>query len=116
VEERPVTFRLEDEGQRRESREEFFLEWIRRANRDTRVALLLVPFHRYQDPKTAIFHAGWTLVEREGEILTHQCVVYLAGEAVQLGRADQGVVCVANQKSLSAWNGMTDEQTRLRAA
>ena len=117
VEAKPVTFRSEDAARSREEREGYVIDWIARVRgRHPKLVVLMIPYDIYLNPRTALFHAGWTLTEREGEIRTHQCVVFLSGEAVPVGRSDQGVICVARRSSLSAWDGRTEEQSRAQAA
>lgn len=117
VDEKPVTFRSKDAYRTRQEREDYVIEWIERVrNGHPKLVVLMIPNDVYDNPETPFFHAGWTLTEREGEIRTQQCVVFLSGEAVPVGRSDQGVICVASRQSLSAWNGRTHEQSRANAA
>lgn len=112
----PVTFREGDALRCREEREEYAFGWFERVRKKPHLALILIPHDIYADPRHAIFQAGWTLEERDGEIRTFQCVAFLAGAPVPVGRADQGVLCVARRDELTAWNGLTDAQTLLRSA
>jgi hypothetical protein len=116
VEEKPVTFRVGEAVRCREEREAYVFDWLARLRKARRLIGLLIPNEIYSNGRTAIFHAGWTLTERAGEIRTHQCVVFLSGEAVPLGRSDQGVIAIASRTSLSAWNGRTHEQSQATAA
>ncbi|GEM_PF-2423393 len=115
-ERRPVTFRSDDGYRSREEREEYACGWFDRVRKLPERVLILVPHHIYSDPKYAFFHTGWTLSERDGEIRTRQCVVFLAGQAVPIARADQGVLCLAAVEDLSAWDGRTSEQSLAQAA
>jgi hypothetical protein len=116
IEEKPVTFR-EPCGQRpREEREEAILKLMESSRRNRKLVAVLIPHDIYSNPETAVFHAGWTLFQHEGEIRTRQCVVFLSGEAIPIGRSDQGVICLALRVSLSAWDGRTSEQSRASAA
>lgn len=112
----PVTFRSEDAYRSREEREEYVFVWFERLRKKKRMLMVLIPHDVYANGKHAVFHAGYTLSERDGEIRTRQLVVFLAGDAVPIGRADQGVLCVADIEDLSAWDGRTDEQSRAQAA
>lgn len=116
VEAKPVTFRSRDAFRSREEREDYFFAWFERTRKKRHLVTILIPHHVYASETHVIFHAGWTLVERDGEIRTHQCVVFLAGDAVPIGRADQGVICLVRRDDLSAWDGRTEEQSRARAA
>jgi hypothetical protein len=112
----PVTFRDDDAFRSREEREEYAFGWFERVRKTPHLALILIPHDIYADGRHAFFQAGWTLEETDGEIRTRQCVVFLAGDPVPIGRADQGVICVVRGDELSAWDGRTDEQSRLNAA
>ncbi len=114
-ERKPVTFRSADAYRSREEREDYVFAWIERVRREKRLVTIMIP-HGIYSGEGAIFHAGWTLSERDGEIRTRQCVVLLAGDAVPIGRADQGVVCVVRRDKLSAWDGRTEDQSRALAA
>ena len=111
-----VTFRSADSLRSREEREEYACRWFERMRRKRSLVLVLIPHAIYASKEHVFFHTGWTLSERDGEIRTHQRVVMLAGDPVPIGRADQGVLCVARCDELSAWNGCTDEQSRAQAA
>lgn len=113
---KPVTFRGEDALRSREEREEYVCAWFERVRKKEHLALVLIPHDIYSDGRHAFFKAGWTLEESDGEIRTRQCVVFLADDPVPIGRADQGVICVAWRDELSAWDGRTEEQSRLSAA
>lgn len=116
VEECPVTFRDPGAFRTREEREDYVFGWLDRVRTRPGVIMILIPHHIYSSEEHVIFHTGWTLVEDEGEIRTHQCVVFLAGAAIPLGRSDQGVICLAPCDDLSAWDGRTQEQSRALAA
>ena len=116
VDVRPVTFRSEDAFRSREEREEYVFGWFARARKKPHLAMIVIPHDIYAGKDQGLFHAGWTLVERDGEIRTHQCVVLLAGNAVPVGRCDQGVICVAARDDLSAWDGRTEDQSLAQAA
>ena len=111
-----VTFRSADALRSREEREEYACLWFERMRRKRSLVLVLIPHHIYASKEHVFFHTGWTLSERDGEIRTRQRVVMLAGDAVPIGRADQGVLCVARCDELSAWSGQTQEQSRAQAA
>lgn len=115
VESRPVTFRNPDALRTREEREDYAFDWIERIKKKPGMTLLLIPHGIYASATCVIFHTGWTIIEREGEIRTHQCVVFLAGDAVPVGRSDQGVLCFAACEDLSAWDGRTEGQSRAQA-
>ena len=112
----PVTFRSPETYRSREEREEYVFAWFERLRKRKRMIMVLVPHDIYSGGKHVFFHAGYTLSERDGEIRTRQLVVFLAGDAVPIGRADQGVLCVADVDDLSAWDGCTDAQSFARAA
>ena len=116
IEVKPVTFRNPCGHRTREQREEAVLDMMGKARKNRKLVTVLVPNDVYHNPETAVFHAGWTLVERDGEIRTRQCVVFLSGEAYPIGQSDQGVVCLALRVSLSAWNGLTEAQSSAQAA
>jgi len=116
IEEKSVTFRLDCGHRTREEREDAVLTMMEMARKNRKLVAVLVPDDIYHNPDTSIFHAGWTLVAHDGEIRTRQCVVFLSGEAVPIGRSDQGVICLALDVSLSAWDGRTSEQSRAQAA
>jgi len=116
VEEKPVTFRESYGGRSRAEREAYVHRLLEMARKYEGRVIVMIPHSIYSSRETVLFHAGWTLFEADGEILTHQCVVFLAGEAVPIGRSDQGVICAALPESLSAWDGRTSEQSRQVAA
>ena len=113
---RAVTFRSEDALRSREEREEYVCLWFERLRRKRSLVLVLIPHHIYASEEHVFFHTGWTLSEHDGEIRTRQRVVMLAGDAVPIGRADQGVLCVVRCDELSAWSGQTEDQSRAQAA
>lgn len=114
VEERLVTFR--SCGGSHDDRVAHYERAIRLANARGEVVMILIPHAIYANPKTVIFHAAWTLVAVDGDIRTHQCVVFLGGEAVPVGTSDQGVICAIARDSLSAWDGRTEDASRRQAA
>lgn len=116
VEERPVTFREADGLRSREEREEYCIDWIARARKLRRLTVVLIPYDIYYSRKISIFLAGWTLLEHEGEVRTHQCVAFLRDDAVPVGRSDQGVLCVARRRALAAWNGREEDASRGQVA
>lgn len=116
IEVKPVTFREPCGHRTREQREESVLTMMGMARKNREMVAVLIPNDVYDNPETSIFHAGWTLVEHDGEIRTRQCVVFLSGDAFPIGRSDQGVICLALNASLSAWDGRTSEQSLASAA
>ena len=116
IEVKPVTFRREWGVRPREEREEAVARMLTMARKNRKLVAVLIPDSIYANPKTSLFHAGWTLTEDEGEIRTRQLVVFLSGEAFPIGRSDQGVICLALRASLSAWDGRTEDQSRAQAA
>lgn len=114
--ERPVTFREPRPGSSREEREEHCLDWIARARHAKDRIILLVPSSIYADGRHGIFLCGWTLFAQDDEVRTHQCVVFLRDDALPIGACDQGVLCVADPRRLSAWDGRTEDQSRAQAA
>jgi len=116
LEEKPVTFRENDGYRTREEREECVINMMQMVRKHRKLVMVMIPYEIYLNPKTALFHAGWTLNESDGEIRTFQCVMFLRGEAVLVGLSDQGVICVALDASLSAWDGRTEEESRAKAA
>lgn len=117
IEEKPVTFRRPDGCRPREEREGYVIGWIARVrNSHPKLVVLLIPHEIHASSEATIFQAGWTLIENQGEVRTHQCVVFLKGEAMPVGGSDQGVICIASRASLSAWDGRTDDQSLVSAA
>jgi len=114
VDEKPVTFtRFGDSQEEHAAR---LARMLQLANAGGKIVMIVIPHSVYSNPNTTLFHAGWTLVAIDGDIRTHQCVVFLGGEGVPVGSSDQGVICAIARRSLSAWDGRTEEQSRRLAA
>lgn len=110
VQETTVTFNTRDPYRSERERREHVIDCVRRVEEERESSLLLVPSGAVSSK--SIFGYGWTLIESDGRVLTHQCVVFLKDVTARVALSDQGVICVAAQENLSAWDGREENQSR----
>lgn len=111
----PVTFRNVP-WNLRETIEEVYLLFTARALSDGRSMAVLVPRHvtgRFEDGP---FWYGLTVIEHEDELYSFQRVVFPSVEAIPKGGCDQGGLYEVPVDRMSAWDGLTSEESAKRAA
>jgi len=112
----PVTFRRVPSELPRETIEEIYLAFVALTRADRRSMMVLVPRHVVSRFEGAPFWYGLTVVEHEDELYSFQRVVFPSVEAVPKGGCDQGSLYEVPVDRLSAWDGLTSEESAKRAA
>jgi len=112
----PVTFRNPMRGLPRERMEEIYLSFVAKTLAAGQTMAVLVPCNVDLDHEGEPFWFGYTIIKHDEELYTFQRVVFLTSEAMPKGRCDQGSIFEVPIARMSAWNGLTSEESDRQAA